>query len=81
MEVEPEVEVEPEAEEEPEVDEEGMSEELDDFTDIFIRKLKVSHSADEEDIIGIVGKMFDAFRYGNSTKLEILKRIKEETIR
>ena len=88
-EVEPEVEVEPEAEVEPEVEpeaevepeeEEDSNEEIIDLTDMFIRKLRTSYSADEDDVVEIVGRMFDAFKYGNATKLEVLKKIKEETI-
>ena len=73
-EVEPEVEVEPE-------EEEGTSEEIIDLTDMFIRKLRTSYSADQDDVVEIVGRMFDAFKYGNATKLEVLKKIKEETVR
>ena len=79
-EVEPEAEVEPEVEVEPE-EEEGASEEIIDLTDMFIRKLRTSHSADQDDVVEVVGRMFDAFKYGNATKLEVLKKIKEETIR
>ena len=82
-EVEPkeEPEVEPEVEPEEEPEEEGMSEEIADLTDMYIRKLRTSFSADQDDVVDIVGRLFDAFKYGNQAKLEILKKVKEENIR
>ena len=80
-EVEPEPEAEPEAEPEVEPEEEGMSEEIADLTDMYIRKLRTSFSADQDDVVDIVGRLFDAFKYGNQAKLEILKKVKEENIR
>ena len=80
-EVEPEPKPEPEAEPEVEPEEEGMSEEIADLTDMYIRKLRTSFSADQDDVVDIVGRLFDAFKYGNQAKLEILKKVKEENIR
>ena len=82
---EPEVEAEPEPEAEPEAEEEqevGLSEEMVELTDMYIRRLRgLNEDVKSEDVVEIIARMFDAFNYGNQSKLNILKAVKEETIR
>jgi|TARA_R100000084_G_scaffold102199_1_gene57710 restriction endonuclease Mrr len=69
----------PEAGEE---DEPGLDEELQELTDLYIKKLKdATAEVDQTDIVAIVVDMLESFGYGNQDKLTILQRVKEDSLR
>ena len=74
-----------EPEEEPdagEEDEPGLDEELQELTDLYIKKLKdATAEVDQTDVIAIVVDLLESFGYGNQDKLTILQRVKEDSLR
>tara|TARA_R110000803_G_scaffold165172_1_gene228734 strand:- start:960 stop:1349 length:390 start_codon:yes stop_codon:yes gene_type:complete len=69
---------EPEEEEE----EEGLSEDLAELTDYYIKKLKnTDGDLSQEDVSEIMATLLDSFGYGNQEKLTVLQNTKEQSIR